>query len=174
MKKTNLTRANLAVVDSLLEALGIQAPEGANLGAKKEMLKQHFGGTLSVNAAAIEKILKPATDTTPDTPTPSEVPPCAICGAPAELKRRSAFLCGPCAVARDIKRKGKSAFADLAQRTPEGARVNRSHLASAFTWPLAREISSFTGQKVGQVGREVYRYTTALIKEKFPHEKASA
>ncbi len=74
-------------------------------------------------------------------------------------------------MAMDVKRKGKEAYADLAARTPLGQKVNRSHLASAFTWPISREIAEFTGEKAGQVARTVYQYTTALIKSTFPDVK---
>ena len=74
-------------------------------------------------------------------------------------------------MALDVKRKGKEAYADLAARTPQGQKVNRSHLASAFTWPISREIAEYTGEKAGTIARTVYQYTTALIKSTFPDVK---
>lgn len=107
-----------------------------------------------------------------DPATPAqEVHQCEKCGAGAELKRRGRYLCGQCAVALDVKRKGKEAYADLVARTPQGQKVNRSHLASAFTWPISREIAEYTGEKAGTIARTVYQYTTALIKSTFPDVK---
>lgn len=189
MKTVNLTRANLTTVNALLSHYKVEVSEDANLTAKRAALVDHFGDN-SVDsevvllamgneeqtpAAPIKKEGKPrakkeaAPEVLPE--PPAEVNLCEKCGAGAELKRRGKHLCGACAVAMDVKRKGKEAYAELAAKTPEGQKVNRSHLASAFTWPLSREIAEYTGQKAGQVARTVYQYTTALIKSTFPDVK---
>ena len=189
MKTTNLTRANLATVNAMLSHYKVEVPEGANLAAKRAALVDHFGDT-SVDSEVVLLALTPVQEEqTPAAPikkegnprakkeeqapaTPAqEVHQCEKCQAVAELKRRGKYLCGACAVAMDVKRKGKEAYAELAAKTPEGQKVNRSHLASAFTWPLSREIAEYTGQKAGLVARTVYQYTTALIKSTFPDVK---
>jgi hypothetical protein len=187
MKTVNLTRANLETINAMITHYKVEVPEGANLAAKRAALVDHFGDK-SVDAEVVLLALAPVQEV-PATPIkkegkakakkeaealpepPAEIYLCEKCQATAELKRRGKHLCGQCAVAMDVKRKGKEAFADLAARTPEGQKVNRSHLASAFTWPLSREIAEYTGEKAGQVARTVYQYTTALIKATFPDQK---
>lgn len=192
MKTTNLTRANLTTVNAMLSHYKVEVPEGANLAAKRAALVDHFGDT-SVDSEVVLLALTPVQEVeAPVTPVkkegkvkatkkeaapeqlpepPAEIHLCEKCQATAELKRRGKYLCGACAVAMDVKRKGKEAYAELAAKTPEGQKVNRSHLASAFTWPLSREIAEYTGAKAGQVARTVYQYTTALIKSTFPDVK---
>ena len=187
-KSVNLTRANLTTVNALLSHYKVETPEGANLTIKRHALVDHFGDT-SVDAEVVLLAMEPTPAQEVVTPAPAkkegkpkaaekkeaepaqEVHQCEKCGAGAELKRRGKYLCGRCAVALDVKRRGKEAYADLAARTPQGQKVNRSHLASAFTWPISREIAEYTGEKAGAIARTVYQYTTALIKSTFPDAK---
>lgn len=192
MKTTNLNRINLETANAMIAHYKVDVTEGANLTVKRAALADHFGDTsvdaevvlLALNpvkeaevpAAPIKKEGKPTATKKAAAPEqlpepPAEINLCEKCGAGAELKRRGKHLCGVCAVAMDVKRKGKEAYADLAARTPQGQKVNRSHLASAFTWPVSREIAEYTGKKAGEVARTVYQYTTDLIKSTFPDVK---
>lgn len=190
-KSVNLSRINLSQANAMLAHYKVTVAEDANLATKRAALADHFGDT-HVDAEVVLLAMEPTPAQEVVTPAPAkkegkpkaaekkEVDPrtpaqeghlCEKCGAGAELKRRGKYLCGQCAVALDIKRKGKEAYADLAARTPQGQKVNRSHLASAFTWPISREIAEYTGEKAGIIARTVYQYTTALIKSTFPDVK---
>lgn len=183
-KSVNLNRVNKSQATAMINHYKVDVPEEANLATQRAALVDHFGDT-SVDAEVVLLALEPTPapskkegkpkaaekkEADPTTPA-QEVHQCEKCGAGAELKRRGRYLCGQCAVAMDVKRKGKEAYADLAARTPHGQKVNRSHLASAFTWPISREIADFTGEKAGTIARTVYQYTTALIKSTFPDVK---
>ena len=191
-KSVNLNRVNLSQANAMLAHYKVDVPEEANLATKRAALADHFGDT-HVDAEVVLLALEPtpaqevvtlaapakkegkpkaATKKEADPVTPAqEVHQCEKCGAGAELRRRGKYLCGQCAVAMDVKRNGKEAYAELAARTPQGQKVNRSHLASAFTWPISREIAEYTGEKAGTIARTVYQYTTALIKSTFPDVK---
>lgn len=190
-KSVNLNRVNLSQANAMLAHYKVTVAEDANLATKRAALADHFGDThvdaevvlLALEPTPAQEVVTPAAPTKKegkpkaekkeaDPATPAqEVHQCEKCGAGAELKRRGKYLCGQCAVALDVKRKGKEAYADLAARTPQGQKVNRSHLASAFTWPISREIAEYTGEKAGTIARTVYQYTTALIKSTFPDVK---
>ena len=183
-KSVNLNRVNKSQATAMINHYKVDVPEEANLATKRAALADHFGDT-HVDAEVVLLAMEPTPAPTKkegkpkaaekkeaDPATPAqEVHQCEKCGAGAELKRRGEYLCGQCAVAMDVKRKGKEAYADLAARTPQGQKVNRSHLASAFTWPISREIADYTGEKAGTIARKVYQYTTALIKSTFPDVK---
>ena len=180
-KSVNLNRVNKSQATAMINHYKVDVPEEANLATQRAALVDHFGDT-HVDAEVVLLAMEPTTvkegkpkaaekkEADPVTPA-QEVHQCEKCGAGAELKRRGKYLCGQCAVALDVKRKGKEAYADLAARTPQGQKVNRSHLASAFTWPISREIAEYTGAKAGTIARTVYQYTTALIKSTFPDVK---
>ena len=190
-KSVNLNRVNKSQATAMINHYKVDVPEEANLATQRAALVDHFGDThvdaevvlLALEPTPVKEVVTPAAPTkkegkprakkeeqAPATPA-QEVHQCEKCQAVAELKRRGKYLCGACAVAMDVKRKGKEAYAELAAKTPEGQKVNRSYLASAFTWPLSREIAEYTGQKAGQVARTVYQYTTDLIKSTFPDVK---
>ena len=190
-KSVNLNRVNKSQATAMINHYKVDVPEEANLATQRAALVDHFGDThvdaevvlLAMEPTTVKEVVTPAPtkkegkpkaaekkEADPVTPA-QEVHQCEKCGAGAELKRRGKYLCGQCAVALDVKRKGKEAYADLAARTPQGQKVNRSHLASAFTWPISREIAEYTGEKAGTIARTVYQYTTALIKSTFPDVK---
>lgn len=189
-KSVNLNRVNKSQATAMINHYKVDVPEEANLATKRAALADHFGDThvdaevvlLALEPTPVQEVVTPAPtkkegkprakkeEQAPATPA-QEVHQCEKCQAVAELKRRGKYLCGACAVAMDVKRKGKEAYAELAARTPEGQKVNRSHLASAFTWPLSREIAEYTGKKAGEIARTVYQYTTAMIKATFPDTK---
>jgi len=190
-KSVNLNRVNKSQATAMINHYKVDVPEEANLATQRAALTDHFGDThvdaevvlLALEPTPVQEVVTPAPtkkegkpkaaakkEADPVTPA-QEAHQCEKCGAGAELKRRGKYLCGQCAVALDVKRKGKEAYADLAARTPQGQKVNRSHLASAFTWPISREIAEYTGEKAGTIARTVYQYTTALIKSTFPDVK---